>query len=210
MLSTKQAPSAFLRQALHLLCLACLMLVLQIKPLHAAEPFVVKDIRVEGLQRVEPGTVFSYLPVQVGERFTDEKAAESIKALYATGFFRDVQIQAQGDVLIVIVDERPTISRIEFTGMKEFDQEVVRKSLRTVGVADARFYDKALIDKAEQELKRQYVSKGLFAAEVVTTVTPGARNQVAIFFNIDEGPVAKIKEINFIGNKAFSESTLRG
>jgi len=94
--------------------------------------------------------------------------------------------------------------------MKEFDPEVVRKSLRTVGVADARFYDKALIDKAEQELKRQYVSKGLFAAEVVTTVTPGARNQVAIFFNIDEGPSAKIKDINFIGNKAFSESTLRG
>jgi outer membrane protein insertion porin family len=178
--------------------------------LHAAEPFVVKDIRVEGLQRVEPGTVFSYLPVQVGERFTSEKAADSIKALYATGFFRDVQIQAQGDVLIVIVEERPTISRIEFTGMKEFDSEVVRKSLRTVGVADARFYDKALIDKAEQELKRQYVSKGLFAAEVVTTVTPGARNQVAIFFNIDEGPSAKIKDINFIGNKAFSESTLRG
>jgi outer membrane protein insertion porin family len=171
---------------------------------------VVKDIRVEGLQRVEPGTVFSYLPVQVGERFTSEKAADSIKALYATGFFRDVQIQAQGDVLIVIVEERPTISRIEFTGMKEFDPEVVRKSLRTVGVADARFYDKALIDKAEQELKRQYVSKGLFAAEVVTTVTPGARNQVAIFFNIDEGPSAKIKDINFIGNKAFSESTLRG
>jgi outer membrane protein insertion porin family len=170
----------------------------------------VKDIRVEGLQRVEPGTVFSYLPVQVGERFTSEKAADSIKALYATGFFRDVQIQAQGDVLIVIVEERPTISRIEFTGMKEFDSEVVRKSLRTVGVADARFYDKALIDKAEQELKRQYVSRGLFAAEVVTTVTPGARNQVAIFFNIDEGPSAKIKEINFIGNKAFSESTLRG
>ena len=179
------------------------------QPAVAADSFVVKDIRIEGLQRVEPGTVFSYLPVQVGERFTPEKAADSIKALYATGFFRDVQIQAQGDVLIVIVDERPTISRIEFTGMKEFDPEVVRKSLRSVGVADARFYDKALIDKAEQELKRQYVSKGLFAAEVVTTVTPGARNQVAIFFNIDEGPVAKIKEINFIGNKVFSESTLR-
>ena len=191
------------------LCILLLALVASMKPTFAAESFVVKDIRIEGLQRVEPGTVFSYLPVQVGERFTAEKAADSIKALYATGFFRDVQIQAQGDVLIVIVDERPTISRIEFTGMKEFDPEVVRKSLRSVGVADARFYDKALIDRAEQELKRQYVSKGLFAAEVVTTVTPGARNQVSIFFNIDEGPVAKIKEINFIGNKVFSESTLR-
>ena len=174
----------------------------------AAESFVIKDIRIEGLQRVEPGTVFSYLPVQVGEAFTDEKGAESIKALYGTGFFRDVQIQAQGSVLIVIVDERPSISRIEFTGMKEFDQEVVRKSLRSVGVAEARFYDKALIDKAEQELKRQYVGKGLYAAEVVATVTPLERNQVAIYFNIDEGPVAKIQEINFIGNNAFSESTL--
>ena len=176
---------------------------------HAADSFVVKDIRVEGLQRVEPGTVFSYLPVQVGDKFTEEKGTEAIKTLYSTGFFRDVQIQAQGDVLIVIVDERPTISRIEFTGMKEFEPEVVRKSLKAVGVAEARFYDKALIDKAEQELKRQYVGKGMFAAEVVATVTPIERNQVAIYFNIDEGPVAKIEEINFIGNEAFSEGTLR-
>ena len=175
---------------------------------YAADSFVVKDIRVEGLQRVEPGTVFSYLPIQVGETFTEEKGAEAIKALYSTGFFRDVQIQAQGDVLIVIVEERPTIARIEFTGMKEFDQEIVRKSLKTVGVAEARFYDKALIDKAEQELKRQYVGKGMYAAEVVATVTPVERNQVAIYFNIDEGPVAKIQEINFIGNEAFSDSTL--
>ena len=176
----------------------------------AADSFVVKDIRVEGLQRVEPGTVFSYLSVQVGETFTEEKGAEAIKTLYSTGFFRDVQIQAQGDVLIVIVEERPTISRIEFTGMKEFDNEIVRKSLKTVGVAEARFYDKALIDKAEQELKRQYVGKGMFAAEVVATVTPVERNQVAVYFNIDEGPVAKIQEINFIGNEAFSEGTLKG
>ena len=175
----------------------------------AADSFVVKDIRVEGLQRVEPGTVFSYLPVQVGDTFTEEKGADAIKALYSTGFFRDVQIQAQGTVLIVIVEERPTISRIEFTGMKEFDNEIVRKSLKTVGVAEARFYDKALIDKAEQELKRQYVGKGMYAAEVVATVTPVERNQVAIYFNIDEGPVAKIQEINFIGTEVFSESTLK-
>nr|WP_251368861.1 outer membrane protein assembly factor BamA [Polynucleobacter sp. MWH-Braz-FAM2G] len=175
----------------------------------AADSFVVKDIRVEGLQRVEPGTVFSYLPVQVGETFTDEKGAEAIKVLYGTGFFRDVQIQAQGNVLIVIVEERPTISRIEFTGMKEFEPDVVRKSLKAVGVAEARFYDKALIDKAEQELKRSYVGKGMYAAEVVATVTPLERNQVAVYFNVDEGPIAKIQEINFIGNEEFSESTLR-
>ncbi|MEI6183083.1 MAG: outer membrane protein assembly factor BamA [Polynucleobacter sp.] len=178
-------------------------------PIYAAESFVVKDIRIEGLQRVEPGTVFSYLPVQVGDTFTEEKSAEAIKALYSTGFFRDVQIQAQGDVLIVIIEERPTISRIEFTGMKEFDQEIIRKSLKSVGVAEARFYDKALIDKAEQELKRQYVGKGMYAAEVVATATPIERNQVAIYFNIEEGPIAKIQEINFIGNEFFSESTLK-
>jgi outer membrane protein insertion porin family len=176
----------------------------------AADTFVIKDIRIEGLQRVEPGTVFSYLPVQVGDTFTEEKSAQAIKALYTTGFFKDVQLQAQGDVLIVIVDERPTISRIEFTGMKEFDQETVRKSLKAVGVAEARFYDKALIDKAEQELKRQYVGKGMYAAEVVATVTPVERNQVAIYFNIDEGPTAKIQEVKFIGNQEFSESTLTG
>ena len=175
----------------------------------AADSFVIKDIRIEGLQRVEPGTVFSYLPVQVGDTFTEEKGADAIKALYSTGFFRDVQIQAQGNVLIVIVEERPTISRIEFTGMKEFDQENIRKSLKAVGVAEARFYDKALIDKAEQELKRAYVGKGMYAAEVVATVTPLERNQVAVYFNIDEGPVAKIQEINFIGNSVFSESTLK-
>ena len=101
--------------------------------------FVIKDIRLEGLQRVEPGTVFSYLPLQVGDKFTPEKGAEAIRALYGTGFFRDVQIQEQGDVLIVSVEERPTINRIEFTGMKEFDQDIVRKSLKAVGLAEARF-----------------------------------------------------------------------
>ncbi len=175
----------------------------------AADSFVIKDIRLEGVQRVEPGTVFSYLPVQVGDTFTDEKGADAIKALYSTGFFRDVQIQAQGNVLIVIVEERPTISRIEFTGLQEFDQEMIRKSLKAVGVAEARFYDKALIDKSEQELKRAYVGRGLYAAEIVATVTPVERNQVAVYFNIDEGPVSKIQEINFIGNSVFSESTLK-
>ena len=196
----------FARFIAHVMMLSALGLSLNVS---AADSFVVKDIRIEGLQRVEPGTVFSYLPVQVGDTFTEEKGAESIKALYGTGFFRDVQIQAQGSVLIVIVEERPTISRIEFTGMKEFDPEIIRKSLRTVGVAEARFYDKALIDKSEQELKRQYVGKGMYAAEVVATVTPVERNQVAIYFNIDEGPVAKIQEINFIGNEVFSEGTLK-
>jgi len=173
------------------------------------EPFVVKDIRVEGVQRVEPGTVFGYLPVKVGETFTDEKGAESIRALYNTGFFKDVQIRSEGNVLVVRVEERPAISQLEFIGFKEFDKEALRRTLRGVGVAEARYYDKSLIDRAEQEIKRQYVSRGYYAAEVTTTVTPVDANRVSITFTVDEGPTAKIRQINIVGNKAFKEGDLR-
>lgn len=176
---------------------------------HAVEPFVVKDIRVEGVQRVEPGTVFGYLPVKVGETFTDEKGAESIRALYNTGFFKDVQIRSEGNVLVVRVEERPAISQLEFIGFKEFDKDALRRTLRGVGVAEARYYDKSLIDRAEQEIKRQYVSRGYYAAEVTTTVTPVDANRVSITFTVDEGPTAKIRQINIVGNKAFKEGDLR-
>lgn len=175
----------------------------------AADPFVVKDIRVEGLQRVEPGTVFSYLPVKVGETFTDDKGADAIRALYNTGFFKDVKVESDGQVLVVTVEERPAVLQLEFTGIKEFDKDALKKSLKAVGVAEARYYDKALIDKAEQELKRQYVSRGYYAAEVITTVTPVERNRVAIVFNVDEGQVSKIVQINIVGNQAFKEKDLR-
>jgi len=189
--------------------LAAIAVSLLSTPLMAADPFVVKDIRVEGLQRVEPGTVFSYLPVRVGETFTDDKGADAIRALYNTGFFKDVKVESDGQVLVVKVEERPSVSQLEFTGIKEFDKDALKKSLRAVGVAEARYYDKALIDKAEQELKRQYVSRGFYAAEVVTTVTPVERNRVAIVFNVDEGQVSKILQINIVGNQAFKEKQLR-
>jgi len=175
----------------------------------AAEPFVVKDIRVEGLQRVEPGTVFSYLPVKVGETFNDTKGADAIRALFNTGFFKDVQVKVDNNVLVVLVEERPTISKVDFTGMKEFEKEAILKALRAIGLADARYFDRALVDKAEQEIKRQYVSKGFYDAEIVTTVTPGERNQVSVYFNIEEGIISKISEINIIGSKAFTEKELK-
>ncbi|MEI7426569.1 MAG: outer membrane protein assembly factor BamA [Betaproteobacteria bacterium] len=175
----------------------------------AAEPFVVKDIRVEGLQRVEPGTVFSYLPVKVGETFDDTKGADAIRALFNTGFFKDVQVKVDNNVLVVLVEERPTISKVDFTGMKEFEKEAILKALRAIGLADARYFDRALVDKAEQEIKRQYVSKGFYDAEIVTTVTPGERNQVSVYFNIEEGIISKISEINIIGSKAFTEKELK-
>jgi len=175
----------------------------------AITPFVVKDIRVEGIQRTEAGTVFSYLPVRVGDTFNDEKATAAIKALYATGFFRDVRIEAEGDVLVVQVVERPAIASVDFSGIKEFDKEQLTKALKEIGVAESRIFDRSQVDRAEQELKRQYLSRGLYGAKVSTTVTPVERNRVAITFAVDEGEVSRIKQINFVGNKVFSDSTLR-
>jgi outer membrane protein insertion porin family len=175
---------------------------------HAFEPFVVRDIRVEGVQRTEAGTVFSYLPIKVGERLTDEKAAEAVKALYATGFFRDVRLEVQDDVLIVSVQERPTISSITFVGNKEFDTDTLKKALKDIGIAEARIFDRSALDRAEQEMKRQYITRGLYAAKVTTTVTPQQRNRVAVNFTIEEGDVAKIARINIVGNKAFPEREL--
>lgn len=175
---------------------------------HAFDPFVVRDIRVEGIQRIEAGTVFSYLPVKVGETMTDEKAAAAIKALFATGFFKDVRLEVQRDVLIVMVEERPAVSQIDFIGNKEFDKEALQKGLREIGLAEGRSFDKALLDQAEQEIKRQYLARGRYGASVVTTVTPLERNRVGVSFSINEGDVTKIRQINIIGNKAFAEKDL--
>ncbi|WP_224007679.1 MULTISPECIES: outer membrane protein assembly factor BamA [Paraburkholderia] len=176
---------------------------------HAATtPFVVQDIRIEGLQRVEPGTVFAYLPIKQGDTFNDDKASEAIRALYATGFFNDVRIATEGGVVVVQVQERPAIGTIDFAGIKEFDKDNLTKALRAVGLSQGRYYDKALVDKAEQELKRQYLTRGFYAAEVTTTVTPIDRNRVGLLFSVVEGPSAKIRQINFIGNKAYSSGTL--
>ncbi|HWJ96330.1 MAG TPA: outer membrane protein assembly factor BamA, partial [Telluria sp.] len=175
----------------------------------AAAPFVVKDIRVEGIQRTEAGTVFSYLPVRVGETFDDDKATAAIKALYATGFFKDVRLEEENGVLVVLVEERPAIASVDFTGTKEFEKDMLVKALKEIGVGETKIFDKASVDRAEQELKRQYLSHGLYGVKITTTVTPIERNRVTIMFNVDEGDVAKIKQINFVGNKAFSDKELR-
>ncbi|MGB0129694.1 MAG: outer membrane protein assembly factor BamA [Rhodocyclaceae bacterium] len=174
----------------------------------AFEPFVIKDIRVEGIQRTEAGTVFSYLPVKVGDTMTDDKAAEAIKALFGTGFFKDVRIEVSEGVVAVLVEERPAIGAVDFVGVKEFDKDALKKGLKDVGLAESRIFDRALLDKAEQELKRQYLSRGKYAVEITTTVTPLERNRVGINFTVDEGEVAKIKQISIVGNEAFSEKDL--
>jgi outer membrane protein insertion porin family len=187
---------------------ALLLLTLFSNVAEAIDPFVVRDIRVEGIQRIEAGTVFSYLPVKVGETMTSEKATQAIRALFATGFFKDVSLEAEGDVLVVVVRERPSIAQIEFTGMREFDKDTVLKALRQIGLTDGRVFDRSLLDRAEQELKSQYLSRGMYAVNVSTTVTPLERNRAAINFTVEEGDVAKIRQISIIGNKAFSEKEL--
>jgi outer membrane protein insertion porin family len=176
---------------------------------YATTPFVVQDIRLQGLRRIEPDTVFAYLPIKKGETFTDQKATDAIRALYATGFFNDVKISTEGDVVIVQVQERPAIGTIDFAGIHEFDKDNLTKALNAVGLSVGRYYDKALVDRAEQELKRQYLTRGYYAAEVTTTVTPIDTDRVGLLFSVIEGPSAKIRQINFVGNKVFSDSTLR-
>ncbi|MFZ3082171.1 MAG: outer membrane protein assembly factor BamA [Rhodoferax ferrireducens] len=176
----------------------------------AVSPFTVRDIRIEGLQRVEPGTVFVSLPVRVGDVYNDEVGSSAIRTLFALGLFKDVRIEVSGDVLVIVVEERPTVAEVEFVGTKEFDKDVLKKALRDIGLADGRPFDKAQLDRAEQELKRQYINRSLYAAEVVTTVTPIERNRVNLTFTVTEGDAAKISEIRIVGNHVFGESTLRG
>ncbi|MDD4882728.1 MAG: outer membrane protein assembly factor BamA, partial [Gallionellaceae bacterium] len=176
----------------------------------AFDSFQIKDIRVEGIQRTEAGTVFSYLPVKVGETLTQEAATKAIQALYATGFFKDVRLENLDGVLVVMVEERPAIAQIEFTGMKELGKDEILAAFKQQGLSEGRILDKSLLDKAEQELKRQYFNRGLYSVQIKTQLTPLERNRTAITFDVSEGEVAKIRSINIVGAKAFKEKDLTG
>ena len=174
----------------------------------AFRPFTVKDIRVEGVQRTDPGTVFSYLTVKVGETLTEQRAQQALRALFATGFFTDVRLEAEDDVLVVYVEERPAVAQVDFSGVSEFPVDNLRSALRDMGLAEGRIFDRAVLEGAEQELKRQYLSRGKYAAQVQTTVTPLERNRVALSFAVTEGEVARIRRINIVGARAFPEDEL--
>ena len=174
------------------------------------EILIVKDIRVEGIQRTEAGTVFSYLPIKVGDFLTKKKATDAIKALYSTGFFKDVRLESENGVLLVIVQERPAIAEITIVGISEFEPDKLKEGLRHSGLAISRIFDRSLLERAEQTLKQQYISKGRYAVTVTTTITPLERNRVGLNFSIDEGEVAKIRKINIVGNKSFRERQLTG
>lgn len=174
----------------------------------AIEPFVVQDIRVEGIQRTEPGTIFNYLPVKVGETMDDEKATQAIKSLYATGFFKDVRIEEDNGILVVLVQERSAIASISFDGNKSFPSDKMLEGLKQIGLSEGLIFDRSMLDRAEQEIKRQYLAQGKYAATVKTIASPLERNRVAIRFDIEEGAVTKIRSINVVGNRDFEDDVL--
>lgn len=187
---------------------ACVALTCVTAPALAVEPFSIRDIRVEGLQRGDPGSVFAALPFRVGETYTDEKAAAALRALFATGLFKDVRLDVDDGVVVIIVEERSIIAFVSFTGLREFDKDTLTKALKDNGVGEGLPFDRAVVDRAEQEIKRQYLSRSLYGVEVVTTVTPVERNRVEISFAVSEGETAKIREIRILGTEAVQESDL--
>lgn len=174
----------------------------------AIEPFVIKDIRVEGIQRTEPGTVFSYLPVKVGDTLDDDRATASLHALFATGFFKDVEIRAEQNILVVVVKERPTVASVEIDGVKDFPKQQLIDNLKYVGLAEGRIFDKSALEKSEHELKRQYIARGKYSVMVKTTIKELERNRVAVSFNVEEGSTSKIQRINIVGNQVYDEDEL--
>ncbi len=170
--------------------------------------FVIEDIRVEGLQRVSAGTVFNYLPLKVGDTYEPSESTSIIRDLFKTNFFKDVRLGRDGKVLVVTVEERPIIYSIKLEGNKDISVEDLNKALKNVGLAESRVFDRQILDRVEQELRRQYYSRGKYGLTIDTEVKEMSRNRVAITLKISEGKVAKIKQINIVGNKAFEEDEL--
>ncbi len=174
----------------------------------AYDEFVIRDIRVEGLQRISAGTVFNYLPVSVGSVVRSEDYAEIIRVLFKTGFFTDVSLERNGDVLVITVTERPAIAELNISGNKDITTEDLEQSLKEVGLTQGRVFDRSLLDQVEQELIRQYFARGKYAVEIDAKVKPLPRNRVAINLEISEGTAARIRQINIVGNRAFDDDEL--
>ena len=170
--------------------------------------FTVGDIRVEGLQRVTEGTVYNYLPINIGDTLSQQRLREAVRALYETGFFRDVEMRRDGNTLIVVVNERPTIESFEIKGNKDIKTEDLNKSLRNVGLAQGKTFDRSVLEDVKSFLQDQYGARGKYAARIDTNVEEVAGNRVKIKIDIVEGKRAKIRQINIVGNKTFKEKDI--
>ncbi|HEY0342885.1 MAG TPA: outer membrane protein assembly factor BamA, partial [Steroidobacteraceae bacterium] len=170
--------------------------------------FDVGAIRIEGLQRLSEGTVFNYLPVNIGDKLDGQRIGEAMRALYATGFFRDVELRRDGNTLLVVVVERPSIAKFELKGNKDIKTEDLQKSLRNVGLATGKTFDRSVLDEVKQYLTDQYFSRGKYAVRVDTKITELPGNKVDIVVDIKEGKRAKIEQINLVGNTRFKEKDI--
>jgi len=175
----------------------------------ALDPFVASDIRIDGLQRISAGTVFTYLPVEKGDTVTSERVQQAVRALYKTGFFTDVQIARQGNILVITVKERPAISKIQLKGNKDLKSEDLLKGLKDIGLAEGEPFDRLSLDRVTQELTRQYYNRGKYNVSIKPHVIPLDRNRVELSIVIAEGKVATIKHINIVGNHTFSTDEIR-
>lgn len=177
-------------------------------PPPAADAFVVSDIRIDGLQRISAGAVFTYLPIQRGDRLDATAAGSAIRALYRTGFFEDVRLDRQGDILVVTVVERPAINKLTITGNKDIKTEDLEKGLTEIGLAEGRTFDRLALDRVTQELTRQYNDRGKYNVVIIPTVNRLDRNRVDVAIAIDEGDAARIRHINLIGNETFEDEEI--
>jgi outer membrane protein insertion porin family len=175
----------------------------------AFDPFVVSDIRIDGLSRIAPGTVYTYLPVNKGDRLTNDQAQKAIRALYQTKFFSDVEIDREGDIMVIKVVERPSIAKLTLRGNKDIKTDDLKKGLKQIGLAEGETFDRLALDNVQQELVRQYYNRGKYNVSVTPHVTQLERNRVAVDIEIREGKAAKIEELNIIGNHAFTDKEVR-
>ena len=173
-----------------------------------ADSFLARDIRVEGLQRISAGTVFNYLTVKPGDVIDEESMPGIIQALFKTGFFKDIRLERKGDVLLVQVVERPAIAELNIEGNKSIEDEDLKNGLQDIGLAVGRTFNRSVLDKIGQELRRQYYNEGKYGVQLTTEVTPLERNRVAVDINIREGDTAKIRGINLVGNTRFTDEEL--
>ncbi|UNK41507.1 outer membrane protein assembly factor BamA [Luteimonas sp. S4-F44] len=174
----------------------------------AASSFTVSDIRVDGLQRIGAGTVFTYLPVERGDAVNQTRISEAVRALYRTGFFEDIQVARQGDILVFTVTERPAINRLTLNGNKDIKTEDLTKGLNDIGLSEGETFDRLDLDRVTQELVRQYNNRGKYNVKITPTVSRLDRNRVDIAINIEEGKAAKIRHINIVGNEVYDLETL--
>ncbi len=175
---------------------------------YSFEEFKVRDIRLEGLQRISLGTVFNYLPIKIGDNFTSKLSSQAINALYKTGSFKDIHFEREGDVLVIFVAERPAISEIKFEGNDDIQTDSLENVLKQIGLIKGRVFDPSVLERMKQELKRQYYSLGKYSVKVDTEITVLERNRVKVEIKIAEGDSAEIHAITIVGNKKYNNEEL--